>query len=239
MNIEVIDISKIQGKKILAIGAHPDDLEFGAGATISLLSQNNPVSFLIATDGRMGTHNPEEDLNSLVKTREAEAASAAHVLGVKDVKFWRYPDASLSSYEKNFRRKLIKYLIRVKPDIIFSPDPWGRYEPLLHPDHRVVAWAVVECVLFATLPLFVKRHGLGAGVLNPKPEIWLTAPSEPNLAVDVTAAFPKKILALERHPSQFDEQVPFERAKERITSRAKDLGSLVNVSFAEVFRVLR
>lgn len=239
MEIELVDISKITGKKILGVGAHPDDLEFTAGATIFLLSKQNKVSFLIATDGRMGTHNPKEDLSELIKTRESETKDAGKVLGVEKIVFYRYPDAELASYEKNFRRKLLKHLLKVRPDIIFCFDPWGRYEPLIHPDHRVVVWSVVESVLFGTLPLYLTRHGFGNTVLDPKPEIWLTIPAEANAAVDVTSSFEHKIEALKKHPSQFDKQVSFEAMMEWVEDRAKAAGELSGVKLAEAFRILR
>lgn len=237
--MELIDTDKIQGKRILGVGAHPDDLEFTAGATICELSRQNNVSFLIATDGRMGTHSSKEDLNKLVKTREEETKDAAEILGVKGIVFYSYPDTELRSYEKNFRRKLLKHFLKTRPDIIFCFDPWGRYEPLIHPDHRVVVWAVVESVLFGTLPLYVTRHGFGKKVLDPKPEIWLTIPSEANAAVDITSSFEQKIEALKRHPSQFDKQVSFDQMMKRVEDRAREAGKLVGVEFAEAFRILR
>lgn len=237
--MELIDISKIKNKKILAIGAHPDDLEFTAGATIYLLAKENRVQISIVSDGRMGTHNALEDISALTQTRENETKDAAEVLGVKNITFWRYPDTQLLSYEKNFRRKLLKYLLKTRPDIIFCFDPWGRYEPLIHPDHRVVSWAVVESVLFGTLPLYVKKHGFGNAVLDPKPEIWLTVPGEASAAVDVTSSFPKKVEALKKHPSQFDKQVSFEAMIKRIEDRAKAAGEKVGLKLAEEFRILR
>lgn len=235
--MELINISKIKNKKILAIGAHPDDIEFGAAGTISLLAPQNTITLLIVTDGRMGTHQSDVNIQELVKTRENETRAAAKILGIKGVLFYGYPDTALSNYEKNFRKRLFKDFLKLRPDIILSFDPWGRYEPLLHPDHRVVAWAVVESVLFGTLPLYLKRRGLGKNPLDPKPQVWLTAPAEPNIAVDISLTFDKKIKALGKHISQWD-KVSFERIKQRVGERTQKAGKEAGVKVAELFRIL-
>lgn len=237
--IELVDTSKIRDKKILAVGAHPDDVEFGAGGTLAALSKNNHISFTIATDGRMGTHDDKQKIDLVIKTREEEARKAAGILGIKEVLFYNYPDTELKSYEKNFSQKFLKFLLKLRPDIIFSFDPWGRYEPLIHPCHRVVAWTVIESVLYSTLPLYLKKRGFNVLPLNPKPEIWLFAASEPNTAIEVTKNFPLKLQALTTHQSQFDEVVKFEVMMERVEDRAKVAGEEAGVKLAELFRILR
>ena len=238
MDIELIDPQKIKNKKILAIGAHPDDIEFGAAGTICELSKNNNITEIVVTDGGMGTHDFNANPEQMRKVRDQETRKAAAVLGIADVFFYNYPDTELASYSKNFRKRFLKYLLKARPEIIFSVDPWGRYEPLIHPDHRILAWVVVENVLFSTLPLYLKKHGFGTSTLDPKPKIWLFAPTEANLAVDVTKTLKIKLQALKEHKSQFDNIVTFELAEKRVKDRAQAAGKLVNVSFAELFRVL-
>lgn len=237
--MELIDVKNIRDKKILAVGAHPDDVEFGAGGTLASLSKDNHISFLIATDGRMGTHDERQKIDLVIKTREAETRKAAGILGIKEVLFYNYPDTELQSYAKNFSQKFLKFLLKLRPDIIFSFDPWGRYEPLIHPCHRVVAWNVVESVLYGTLPLYLKKHRFNVLPLNPKPEIWLFAASEPDIAFDVSKSFPRKLEALTVHESQFDEVVKFEVMMERVKERAETAGKLAEVKLAELFRILR
>ena len=70
--------------RALAVGAHPDDIEFGAGATLARwASAGCEVSLLICTDGSKGTWDPQADLAALVAVREAEARAAAEALGAK------------------------------------------------------------------------------------------------------------------------------------------------------------
>ena len=57
MILEKFDISQLKNKKILAFGAHPDDIEFGAGGTLAQFSGQNSVEIIIATDGGLGTHD--------------------------------------------------------------------------------------------------------------------------------------------------------------------------------------
>ncbi len=67
----------------LAIGAHPDDVEFGCGATLARWAESGClVHLLICTDGSKGTWNPDADIDGLIRRRSIEAQSAARALGV-------------------------------------------------------------------------------------------------------------------------------------------------------------
>ena len=72
----------------LAIGAHPDDIEFGCGATLAKwAAAGASVHLLVLTDGSKGTWDEADDLDALVARREHEARDAAHALGARSVRF--------------------------------------------------------------------------------------------------------------------------------------------------------
>ncbi|OGM26110.1 hypothetical protein A3D00_01800 [Candidatus Woesebacteria bacterium RIFCSPHIGHO2_02_FULL_38_9] len=238
MILEKFDISQLKNKKILAFGAHPDDIEFGAGGTLAQFSGQNSVEIIIATDGGLGTHDQKLKNGDISKIRKKEAESAAELLGFKNINFWNFPDGGLRAWDKKLRQKIVKTLINKKPDIIFSFDPWVRYEPGLHPDHRTLAWAVAETWLLVDTPLFLKkmRHE-NVVPLNPKPALWLYAPAEANWAVDITHVWENKVEALEYHQSQFPKE-KMEKIKNKLESRFSEAGKQIGVPLAEPFRIL-
>ena len=83
-------------RRVLAIGAHPDDIEFGCGATLAKWADAGAhVTLCVCTDGSKGTWDRDADLAALVATREDEQRDAAAVLGADDVVFLRYVDGEL------------------------------------------------------------------------------------------------------------------------------------------------
>ena len=71
--------------RALAVGAHPDDIEFGAGGTLAgWAAAGTDVHFLVLTDGSKGTWNPADDLAALIATRQDEARAAATTLATFD-----------------------------------------------------------------------------------------------------------------------------------------------------------
>ena len=68
--------------RALAVGAHPDDVEFGAGATLARWAEAGcEVSLAVCTDGSKGTWDPDADLTELIATRQREQRAAASELG--------------------------------------------------------------------------------------------------------------------------------------------------------------
>jgi LmbE family N-acetylglucosaminyl deacetylase len=120
---------------VLAIGAHPDDIEFGCGGTLAKWSQAGAIiHYLVCTDGSKGTWNPDADTQALISDRQREQRAAATAVGATGtVNFLGYVDGELEHSREAIDR--IALAIRtVKPNIVLSHDPWKRYR--LHPDHR-------------------------------------------------------------------------------------------------------
>ena len=121
-------------KRVMVIGAHPDDPEFGAGGTIAkLAAQGKEITYVLITSGDKGSHDPNVRPGQLATRREQEQRNAAAVLGVKEVIYLRYPDGILENTLA--LRARLAHLIRLhKPHILFAIDPWRHYQ--LAPDHR-------------------------------------------------------------------------------------------------------
>src|SRR5579862_8157011 len=84
-------------RSALAVAAHPDDVEFGAGATLAKWAAGGcRIHHLICTDGAKGSWDPDEDIARLVAVRQDEQRAAAQALGGRgDVVFLGWPDGEL------------------------------------------------------------------------------------------------------------------------------------------------
>ena len=182
----------------LAIGAHPDDIEFGCGATLGRwAAAGTDVHFLILTDGSKGTWNVDDDLEALVQTRRTEARDAATTLANATVHFGNFVDGELES--DRIGRELVCRVIReVRPQIVLGHDPWQRYR--LHPDHRHAGWLTVDGIVAARDPHFFT----GVGGIHHRPDaLLLFEADEPNHAEPADGWTNVKSDALLCHRSQW------------------------------------
>jgi LmbE family N-acetylglucosaminyl deacetylase len=143
-------------KRILCVGAHPDDVEVGAGGTVARLTRmGKEVWFLIVTDGGAGSSNPDQSRSVLKEIRSQESAQAAAKLGVKKVIELGFPDAGI--YDKFLvAQQIAKVIVSFDPDLIMSPDPGLASE--FHPDHIIAGEAVKVALLWAGYPLAYRQQ---------------------------------------------------------------------------------
>lgn len=185
----------------LAIGAHPDDIEFGAGATLAKwVAEGCVVHVVVLTDGSKGTWNPDAAIAELVTRRQGEAAAALRALGsLGEVVFVGEIDGELEA-----RRELVDRLAleirRLRPQVVLGHDPWKRYR--LHPDHRHAGNLTVEAVVGARDPHFFKHHPYPR--FRPS-ELWLFEADEVNHVEPVSSGdCARRVDALLAHQSQFE-----------------------------------
>ena len=181
----------------LAVGAHPDDVEFGCGATLAKWAAAGcRLHHLVLTDGSKGTWNAGGDTSELVATRRREQTAAARVLGGGEVTFLDYVDGELDS-GLEARRAVCKVIRETRPDVVLGHDPWRRYR--IHPDHRHAGWLVTDGVVAARDPKFFPDVG-------PAPHrpsaLLLWEADEPNHVEDVAGFVEAKLAALMAHASQ-------------------------------------
>jgi LmbE family N-acetylglucosaminyl deacetylase len=183
--------------RVLAIGAHPDDIEFGAGGTVAKwAAAGAAVTMLIVTDGSKGTWDSEVDPDSLAATRLAEQAAAARTLGAVSVRHLDHVDGELE-YSMDLRKEMCRQIRDIRPDVVLSHDPWQRYQ--LHPDHRATGWAVLDGVVSARDHLFFPEQDLAA---HRPAAVLLWSADEPDHWEDISGTFETKIDALLCHSSQ-------------------------------------
>jgi LmbE family N-acetylglucosaminyl deacetylase len=159
---------------ILAIGAHPDDIEFGCGGTlIKYAGKGARIDLLVMTDGARG---------GSARVRRREQQRAASVLGARRVHWGGYRDTLLPSVRRLIDR--IERAIRsVRPSFIFVNHPEDT-----HQDHRQVARAAVSATRYARNVLFYE----GPTTVNFSPTVF----------IDIAAEIGRKIESLRTHRSQ-------------------------------------
>lgn len=231
-------------KIALAIGAHPDDVEFGCGGTLAKWAiAGTVVHHLVCTDGSKGTWDANADTVALVTRRQDEQRAAAAALGATGtVSFLGHVDGDLE-HSRAVVDSIALAIRRIRPDVVLSHDPWKRYR--LHPDHRNTGLNVCDAIVAARDPHFLRHHMTDHGVTHHRPDaLLLWEADEPNHVEDVTQMIDTKLAALECHASQFestmkaideDGLVVF---RERIRTRLSDLGRPHGVAAAEIFHLM-
>ena len=186
--------------RALAIGAHPDDIEFGCGATLAKWAKDGCEIFhLVCTDGSKGSWDPATDTALLVARRQAEQRAAAKVLGgSSEVVFLGWPDGELECGLRQ-RIQVAAWIRRLRPNVVLAHDPWKRYR--LHPDHRNAGFLATDGIVAARDPHFFPELNLGPH----RPDTLLLFESDEIDHIElVDATFDIKISALLEHDSQLE-----------------------------------
>lgn len=226
----------------LAVGAHPDDVEFGAGGTLAKWAAHGCiVHHLICTDGSKGTWDVDADTAALAERRQGEQREAARRLAGErtgEQLFLGYTDGELPT-DRDAVGKVARIIRQLQPTVVLGHDPWKRYR--LHPDHRAAGILLCDGVVAARDPHFFPEHGIA----HHRPEAMLLwEADEVNHVEDVSVGIEAKLAALEAHESQFETTMhqageedlgPF---RARITARLHALGQPYGLSAAEVFHLI-
>ncbi|HEX9085562.1 MAG TPA: bacillithiol biosynthesis deacetylase BshB1 [Gemmatimonadaceae bacterium] len=215
---------------VLAIAAHPDDIELICGGTLvraHMLGRSTGILDLAA--GELGTLGTPE-------VRAKEAAKAAKVMGVSVRENLGFPDGGIENTPET-RAKVAVVIRRLKPKIVITHSQHGR-----HPDHPIVAQLVRDACFVAGLkkvepkvaphrPLKV-LHALSFREDNQKP----------TFVVDISESFQKKVEAIQCYESQFGDAIQAgevypngEPLYELIRHHAAHYGSLIRCQYGEPF----
>ncbi len=221
--------------RVMVIGAHPDDPEFGAGGTIAkLAAKGKEITYVLATSGDKGSHDPNLRPGQLATRREQEQRDAAAVLGVKEVVYLRYPDGILEN-TLALRARLAHIIRQYKPHILFAIDPWRHYQHA--PDHRAAGYAALDAMWAA------REWHIFAEQLYGDEEPWRVSQAylywtdNADHFEDISETIDKKIAALACHATQVGTDIT--RLDERMRERAKAVGEPVQMAYAEGFKLIK
>ena len=241
-NHEVPMTPDIYPKRLLAVGAHPDDIDFGLGGTVnSLAVSGTEVAYCVITDGDAGGFDPTVPRETIPQIRRTEQRAAADILGVARIHFLGYPDGRLT-ITQDLRRDISRIIRKETPDVVVIQSPIRNINEMYasHPDHIAAGEAAMNAIYpdsrnpFAH-PALLDEEGLEAWTV---PQTWVTGYPEPNHWMDITSTFERKIEALRAHVSQTAHMADL---KERMRNRAESVaasGGLAAGRAAEAFRVI-
>jgi LmbE family N-acetylglucosaminyl deacetylase len=225
--------------RVLAIGAHSDDIELNCGAALAKWSAAGAhVELGVLTDGSKGTWDPGADLDELVARRRREQEEAGDVLGAAAVHFLGFPDGELNS-DLSTRGAVCEVIRRSRPSVVLGHDPWKRYR--LHPDHFHAGRVTVDAIVAARDPHFFP----GRGDPHRPDQLLLFEADVVDHLEDAGEHLPTKIEALFRHETQWrstfgidPERPDLEAFADRIRDEAAAAGSLGGLALAEPFKLV-
>lgn len=222
-------------ERYLFVGPHPDDIEIGAGATVSrLVSLGKQVSFLICTDGRYGDENTSLRGSELARVRKEEARRSAGLLGVTDVRFLGLSDGGFYTQEELFSG-IAKVIGDTQPEVILAPDPNVASE--CHVDHLNVGQAVRRLAYLASNHGIMEQYDAKASQIQAL-AYYMTP--RPNRFVPTRGHLQKQLDAIFTcHCSQFPAGcTEADSIRLYLKLRAVDFGIRSRKGQAEGFRVL-
>lgn len=197
---------------ILAVGAHPDDIEFGCGGTLIKYTQKkHNVYLLILTMGGAGG-SPE--------VRKQEQENVAKFMQVRRVFWGNFEDTKLT-VDKQLISTIEDVINQVKPQIVFF-----NYLDDIHQDHRITAQAATSATRYIKEVLYY--------------EVPTSQNFQPDIFVDIADVLNKKLKLLKLHASQVDKtKVANLNILESVQSCAVFRGYQGRVKYAEGFKAIR
>jgi LmbE family N-acetylglucosaminyl deacetylase len=213
--------------KVLVIAPHPDDEVLGCGGTIARhTAEGDKVYLCIVTKAY-----PPEWTDDFVKNRPKEVEKVNQILGIKKTYFLDFPTVKLDTVpQKDLNEAICKVVNEISPDILYIP-----HQGDLNRDHRLV----FESSLVAARPGNQKiKKVLIYETLSETEWGQAIAPFIPNVYVDISESFPKKIEAMQVYRSEV-KPYPHPRSIEAIEALAKKRGSEIVTGYAEVFMLVR
>lgn len=232
------DINKFQ-VDVLAIGAHPDDVELACGGTVAkFIEEGFSVAIVDCTNGELGSRGKAE-------IRASESKKGAEILGVKFRENLGLPDGNLAVNDESVY-KMIVMIRKYRPKIVLVNPPFER-----HPDHEASHFILRKAMFKSGLIKVETQHE----EINQEPLrirkmfCYMQSyefPRKPDFYVDITSTFEKKMDAIKAYTSQVwvpgisDPNGPVTRLSrpeflEELEARAVYFGTQIGVRYAEAF----
>ncbi|MCE7792149.1 bacillithiol biosynthesis deacetylase BshB1 [Salipaludibacillus sp. CUR1] len=215
---------------ILAVGAHPDDVEIGMGGTIAKYrAQGKNIRLVHLTEAELSS-------NGTVESRQKEAKLACETLGVPKPVQLQFPDRQLLSCRQEAIEELVKLIRRFKPKLLFAP-----YHEDRHPDHGHCGELVKEAFFSAGIKKYLEGETEEAFRPSALYFYQINGLSAPDFLIDITEFRDTKYAALHCFKSQFfprtgTVQTPLNSGfLENLQARERLLGEEAGISAAEGF----
>lgn len=207
--------------KIIAIGAHGDDIELACGGTLAeAVKLGHQVSMILVTGGGSSDHNNVKIRDQ--KEAQKEAYAAAEILGVSDLHILGYKDTEVP-YSVDLISKIDSIISEFNPDIIFTHFVFDTHQDHIRTAHSTISAARRQNTILLYEPI------------NPSGQGYM--PFRPQFYMDITSAIDLKIDSLKAHKSQYEKYT--DKWIDAVVARAKFRGFEMGVDYAECFEVVR
>ena len=207
--------------KIIAIGAHPDDIELACGGTLAKAVENGHDVYMVVVTG---VASKDHNGNIIRDDNEAkdEQMQACRILGVSNIEFLEFEDMQVP-YSVELITKLDKIINDINPDIIFTHFTFDTHQDHINTSKATISAARKQNTIFLYEPITPSGRG--------------HIPFRPQVYVDITSDIDKKINSLKAHQSQYNKYG--DSWIDGVKARARFRGYESGVEFAECFEVVR
>jgi LmbE family N-acetylglucosaminyl deacetylase len=205
-----VPVEKWTGKTIMLIGAHADDDALCHGTLAMLQAHGNQVYIVTLTTGNVGTQDPKLSRTQLAEIRRQEELAALKELGIPGDHYINlgYDDGLLEFEDrKAVVENLVRWIRKLRPDVLFAWDPGKNYQHWQKSDHRAAAYLAADAARAAMWRLLfegqITQEGLKEFMI---PEYMLYNDydyQDENLWVDITDYVDKRVNAGSHYISQF------------------------------------
>ncbi len=229
-------------ERVLAIGAHPDDLDFGSAGSVAVMTDAGiDVVYCIVTDGDAGGSEFGVPRGHMAALRRDEQRAAAKAVGVEEVHFLGYPDGRLQP-TLELRKDLSRIIRKVRPHRVIAQSPDRNWDRIYasHPDH-LAAGEAAACAVYPDARNRWAHPELADEGLEPwtVDELWLGAGvAAPTHYVDITSALDRKVEALRSHKSQLPDPDATEQMVRAWAMGSAQAAGLPEGRAAEVVKVV-
>ena len=212
----------VKKKCVLAMGAHPDDMELEAGGTLAKFAKKGyEVRLLVLTSGGYSDTTGRTYFSEQLRN---EAKEASKILGISDVIFFDYATTNLVASGELIDR-VDSIVDRLQPDVFISHHPFDS-----HQDHKAAA-----DIMFAVSRQGRVKNVFSGSTLPYRPNVFAF---RPQFFVDITETIETKFDAIRAYKSQY-EKFGDEKLIERVRAMAKTYGWAMSYEYAECFEVIR
>jgi LmbE family N-acetylglucosaminyl deacetylase len=239
-SVEQLDLTGVE--RVLAVLAHPDDVDFGWAGSIAVMTDAGiDVTYCLVTDGDAGGSETGIPRDEMAALRRDEQRAAAAVVGVHDVHFLGYPDGRVEA-TLELRRDITRVIRTVRPNRVMMQSPeriWDRIYPS-HPDHLATGEATI-CAVYPDARNRWAHPELSDEGLEPwiVDEIWMGIGREAATHyIDITDAVDRKVAALLSHKSQLPDPAATEEMVRSWSGAMAQLAGLPEGHAAEAVRVV-
>ena len=208
--------------KILAVGAHLDDIEIACGGTLAkAVEAGHRVKVLIMS--KSGYTNRDGKIQRSDDIAITEGTNALHVLGITDINILDFPTKDIS-FQSNVVNAIDVIMSKYNPDVIFTHHPFDTHQAHVGVSNATIAAARRKNTVFFYEPITPSGRSYVA--------------FKPQLYVDIESTLDKKIASLREHKSEYN-KFGAEDWVEGVRCRCGFRGYEIGKKFAEAFEVLR